>query len=124
MSLHLLRGHRPPSETQLVESVEGIMKNHGLPRAAFFGHSFGSIAVAWMARRRPQVMCSMSSSTFVFKFFFFGFACVAVLSVLFPVYRGGICIFRQNDEVARDAARTASNPCSPCAPKRLLLSPF
>ncbi|CAM9685755.1 unnamed protein product, partial [Laminaria digitata] len=56
MSLHLLRGHRPPSEKQLVESVEGIMERHGLSRAAFFGHSFGSIAVAWMARRRPQLV--------------------------------------------------------------------
>lgn len=57
MSLALLRGHRPPSENQLVESVEGIMGRHGLKTAAFFGHSFGSISVAWMARRKPHVSC-------------------------------------------------------------------
>lgn len=55
MSLALLRGHRPPSESQLVESVDGIMERHGVKRAAFFGHSFGSISVAWMARRKPHV---------------------------------------------------------------------
>ena len=55
MSLALLRGHKPPSEEQLVESVEGIMGTHGLKTAAFFGHSFGSISVAWMARRKPHV---------------------------------------------------------------------
>lgn len=55
MSLALLRGHRPPSESQLVDSVEGIMGRHGLETASFFGHSFGSISVAWMARRKPHV---------------------------------------------------------------------
>lgn len=55
MNLHLFRGHTPPSEPQLVKSVEGIMGRHGLRRAAFVAHSFGSIAVAWMARRRPEV---------------------------------------------------------------------
>ncbi len=55
MSLALLRGHKPPSESELVESVEGIMRKHGLKSAAFFGHSFGSISVAWMARLRPHV---------------------------------------------------------------------
>eukprot|EP00903_Cladosiphon_okamuranus_P020036 g18404.t1 len=56
MSLALLRGHRPPSESQLVESVEGIMGRHGLKTAAFFGHSFGSISVAWMARRKSHLV--------------------------------------------------------------------
>ncbi|CAM9235807.1 unnamed protein product [Ectocarpus sp. 12 AP-2014] len=56
MSLALLRGHTPPSEDQLVESVEGILERHGVKRAAFFGHSFGSISVAWMARRKPHLV--------------------------------------------------------------------
>lgn len=55
MNLHLLRGHTPPTETELVESVESIMAKHRLKSATFFGHSFGSIAVSWMARRRPHV---------------------------------------------------------------------
>lgn len=55
MNLHLFRGHTPPTETELVKSVEEIMAQHGLRRATFFGHSFGSISVAWMSRRRPHV---------------------------------------------------------------------
>lgn len=80
MSLALLRGHKPPSEEQLVESVEGIMGTHGLKTAAFFGHSFGSISVAWMARRKPHV-----------SFFFEGKTAIKRRNLNLPTAETGPC---------------------------------
>ncbi|CAM9438285.1 unnamed protein product, partial [Hapterophycus canaliculatus] len=57
--LAVLWGDRLPSETQLAEGVEGIMKRHGLWKATFFGHSFGSISVSWMARRKPHLVSQL-----------------------------------------------------------------
>lgn len=55
-TLSVLWGHKLPSERQLAEGVEGIMNRHGLRTAMFFGHSFGSISVGWIARRKPHVI--------------------------------------------------------------------
>ncbi|CAM9755148.1 unnamed protein product, partial [Discosporangium mesarthrocarpum] len=60
MKLHLLRGHSPLTEEGLVETVDGIMERHGINRALFFGHSFGSIPVAWMSRHRPKAVAQVA----------------------------------------------------------------
>ncbi|CAM9666262.1 unnamed protein product, partial [Choristocarpus tenellus] len=60
MKLHLLGDHTPPTEEELVVSVEGILHRHGIQRALFFGHSFGSIPVAWMSKHRPKLVAQVA----------------------------------------------------------------
>uniref|UniRef100_A0A6U4GNQ7 AB hydrolase-1 domain-containing protein n=2 Tax=Phaeomonas parva TaxID=124430 RepID=A0A6U4GNQ7_9STRA len=38
----------PPSRDAVVAAVEGICRRHRVRRAAFLGHSFGSVPLAWM----------------------------------------------------------------------------
>mmetsp|Transcript_14146 Transcript_14146/g.47756 ORF Transcript_14146/g.47756 Transcript_14146/m.47756 type:complete len:444 (-) Transcript_14146:433-1764(-) len=50
----------PMPRDRFVHAVGSIMEELGLRQAAFLGHSFGSVLVAWMARRRPELVAHVT----------------------------------------------------------------
>ncbi|CAM9220178.1 unnamed protein product [Chrysoparadoxa australica] len=56
MSLHHLRNQPAQSEEEFVECISSICDRHQIKKAAFSGHSFGSIGVTWITRNRPDLV--------------------------------------------------------------------
>jgi hypothetical protein len=49
-------GQQVPGIEQTVESFAHMLRAHGVHRASFVGHSFGSICVSWMVKHRPHLV--------------------------------------------------------------------
>lgn len=49
-------GWQVPGIEQTVESFAHMLRAHGVHRASFVGHSFGSICVSWMVKHRPHLV--------------------------------------------------------------------
>lgn len=49
---------RAPHEERTVAEVADAMAHHGIMRATFVGHSLGTVYLAWLARRRPDLLAS------------------------------------------------------------------
>lgn len=49
-----------PSRSEVVACISDMLTNWGFASANFVGHSFGSIPMAWMARKAPEFVSSMT----------------------------------------------------------------
>ncbi|GAB5356287.1 hypothetical protein AAMO2058_000277600 [Amorphochlora amoebiformis] len=54
-------GETPPAPDEFVRTIELMLSNHGRwnAGACFIGHSYGTCAIAWVLRTRPQLVRSM-----------------------------------------------------------------
>mmetsp|Transcript_183 Transcript_183/g.482 ORF Transcript_183/g.482 Transcript_183/m.482 type:complete len:541 (-) Transcript_183:158-1780(-) len=54
-------GETPPAPDEFVRTIELMLSNHGRwdTGACFIGHSYGTCAIAWVLRTRPQLVKSM-----------------------------------------------------------------
>jgi hypothetical protein len=48
-----------PTPFETAELIHAMLERHAFEKAAFVGHSFGSISVAWVRKMRPQIVDSM-----------------------------------------------------------------
>lgn len=46
--------HEIPSSSQTLEAIDNIFKKHDLTNCSWFGHSYGSIVIAWVTKERPK----------------------------------------------------------------------
>jgi len=46
--------HQIPSFQQTLEAIDNIFKKHDLISCNWFGHSYGSIIIAWVIKKRPN----------------------------------------------------------------------
>ncbi|CAE8642512.1 unnamed protein product [Polarella glacialis] len=49
-----------PSNTEMVACLSDMLATWGFPSAHFVGHSFGSLPLAWMARKAPNLVSAMT----------------------------------------------------------------
>lgn len=49
-----------PSLQQTLEAIDNICKKHNLTDCSWFGHSYGSIIIAWVIKERPKLVNKVS----------------------------------------------------------------